>query len=104
MTGSDRLTRLDQNVPHLCPSCGFELDFDPRGRNPHSEKACPCCGIHFGYDDRLGDPDAAYARWRQRWIDSGKRWWGKAPAPADFNADKQLAKLTDVPPGNNAGT
>jgi hypothetical protein len=104
MTGSDRLTRQDQNVPHLCPSCGFELHFNPRGRTPHSEKACPCCGIHFGYDDQLGDPDAAYARWRERWIDSGKRWWAKTPAPANFNADEQLAKLTNAEPENNPGT
>jgi hypothetical protein len=93
MGGSDRITSADSNLPFLCPACGFELDFNPRGRNRHTEKVCLCCGIYFGYDDQADDPEAVYARWRQRWIDLGKRWWGRAPVPPDFNPDKQLSKL-----------
>jgi hypothetical protein len=83
------------NPPYLCPACGFQLEFDPRGRTLETAAICPCCGIHFGHDDQIGDPEAAYTKWRAWWIIWGQRWWSNDPPPPDFNPDKQLAKLIE---------
>jgi hypothetical protein len=80
----------------LCPVCGFKLDFKPWAEAAAKEKeqVCPCCGIHFGYDDQNEkEREAVYLTWRERWIEDGRRWWSKIPAPVDFNPPWQLARL-----------
>lgn len=77
----------------VCPVCGNQLNFTPWAGDVQSEKSCPCCGIHFGYDDLDVDRrSATYRAFRRRWLSYGKRWWSD-PAPTDFDADKQLARL-----------
>jgi hypothetical protein len=78
----------------LCPACGYKLEFMPWKDGKAKEKPCPCCGIHFGHDDVNEEKrEATYLLWRERWIDTGRRWWSAGAPPSDFNPPWQLARL-----------
>jgi len=86
------LTRL--YADRICPACGFKLDFTPWEGNKIQERPCPSCGLFFGFDDIREDKrEEVYLIARKRWIENGKRWWSKPPAPTDYNPDQQLANL-----------
>ena len=58
----------------LCPVCGYKLDFKPWSGEDR-ERHCPCCGIHFGDDDADElKREATYLKWRDHWINNGRRW------------------------------
>src|SRR5260370_37205561 len=91
------LTRLCEGS--ICPACGFQLDFKPWVGEAGSHEICPSCGIHFGYDD-CGGGDLSrrirvYSDWRQRWLDSGMKWWSKGEEPDDWNPKTQIERLDD---------
>ncbi len=83
---------------HLCPACGYVLDFPPWNGPSSSDEICPCCGIHFGYDDATGgspgERQAVYARWRHIWISNGMKWFSRWRRPRpDWDAREQLKRI-----------
>jgi hypothetical protein len=95
---SQTLTKLCE--ASICPACGFQLDFKPWSGDSASDEICPSCGIQFGYDDFASGDLAGrlqvYLSWRQRWIDSGMRWWSKRSEPANWNPKVQIERLSYV--------
>jgi hypothetical protein len=84
-----------------CPVCGYagliEPPVDVTGSPTYS--ICPCCGTQFGADDL----EKQHAELRKEWLQSGAQWWSQnEPAPADWDANTQLAAagLTDGGPRN----
>jgi hypothetical protein len=79
-----------------CPVCGWpELNEPPRSpEGAASFEICPCCGFQFGYDDDARGQ--TYEQARIRWITSGTPWWSNSrPAPENWNASRQLARVFD---------
>lgn len=81
----------------LCPVCGYNLGFEAWRDNSPSDEICPSCGIQFGYDD-MADNDEferkkIHKKWREKWIESGMKWYSKRPIPEDWDPEKQLKKL-----------
>jgi Immunity protein 27 len=83
----------------ICPACGFQLDFKPWSGEYASLEICPSCGIQFGYDDCAGgessDQLRVYLDWRQRWVDSGMKWWSQSGKPTDWNPKSQIERLAN---------
>ena len=84
---------------HLCPACGYILDFPPWNGPSSSDEICPCCGIQFGYDDEAGgdlvERQAVYERWRGTWIANGMKWFSKGRCPsAGWDANAQLKRVS----------
>ena len=87
---------------HLCPVCGYGLDFAPWIEGSAADEICPCCGIQFGYDDSVGDnlelQQAVYERWRNDWIQHGMQWFSKGrKPPIDWNPKCQMKELISQP-------
>ncbi|HSI13899.1 MAG TPA: hypothetical protein VK961_17770 [Chthoniobacter sp.] len=81
-------------MKHTCPVCGWpELHEPPRSASgAASFELCPCCGFEFGFDD--DDQGLTYEQARTRWIAGGMKWWSSSrPAPAEWNASRQLARV-----------
>ena len=81
-------------MKHPCPVCGWpKLAEPPRSESGGASfEICPCCGFEFGVSD--DDQGISHEQWRERWIRDGMKWWSPAtPAPARWNAKRQLAKL-----------
>ena len=79
-------------MKHTCPICGWpELHEPPRNDfGGASFEICPCCGFEFGFDD--DDQGVTYEQARKRWSGGGMQWWSPSrPAPAPWNATRQLA-------------
>jgi len=84
---------------HLCPVCGFGLEFEPWRGASAADEICPSCGIHFGYDDAAGGDGekraAIYGEWRQKWIAKGMPWSSVGqPPPSAWDPGENLARLT----------
>ena len=94
-----RVVLIPMSLSHLCPACGYELDFAPWKDQSSSDEICPCCGIQFGYDDAAGDSpterQVVYELWRSTWIANGMKWFsrGRRPRP-DWDAREQLKRLS----------
>ncbi len=104
------------SVQMRCYACGFELDeypYEPIHLIPNPSVICPSCGIHYGYDDQgAGDviPDELAATewkfgdethkkiihfWRQRWSDSGMKFWSPRPLPKNWDPIKQMENIPE---------
>lgn len=82
-------------MSYTCPVCGWpELSEPPYDESGcASFEICPCCGVEFGYDDAV--KGETHERARARWIAGGMKWWSTSrPAPKDWNAPRQLARLS----------
>jgi hypothetical protein len=99
----------DADGVFLCPVCGCggdlqENSFGLRGGRICTS-ICRCCHYEPGFDD---DPAASAQAlptvamsidaYRRAWVDAGKPWRGRLPAPTEFNADHQLARLLAAAP------
>ena len=78
-----------------CPVCGYDRLTEP----PYSHKSglgsydiCSSCGYEYGVTD--DDEGITHEQWRQRWIDSGMKWWSPLKPPADWDPIAQLARVT----------
>jgi hypothetical protein len=103
---------------HLCPVCGYpELAVAPYYEaGVPSFSLCPSCGVEFGFDDDAGacgedlapglvgehsasNPayvEAAHAKLRQRWIESGMKWWSSSiRAPENWDPRAQLKRVSE---------
>lgn len=73
---------------YICHVCGFdglnEEPYEDNGRIP-SHNICDCCGCQFGYDDN--------ERHRQRWIDSGGKWFNPNLKPHAWDMKEQLKEI-----------
>jgi hypothetical protein len=84
---------------HLCPACGYILDFPTWNSPSSSDEICPCCGIQFGYDDGAGgnpvERPAVCEQWRGTWIANGMKWFSKGRRPkAGWDANEQLKRIS----------
>ena len=84
----------------LCPTCGYNLGFEPWRDDIPSHRICPSCGIHFGYDDvpaasgLQGTRAEIYRLWRKRWIEGGMEWFSRSrQPPTDWEPRQQLRKI-----------
>ncbi|MEI6537068.1 MAG: hypothetical protein WCN98_17135 [Verrucomicrobiaceae bacterium] len=78
----------------VCPVCGYtKLQEPPRSASGGgSYEICPSCAFQFGVDD--DDKEITFAEARKRWIAGGMKWSSRGqPAPEDWSAEVQLAKL-----------
>ena len=89
------MTDLDAIYESMwCPACGYQLDFKPWDGPSASDEICPSCGIQFGYDDAgPGDRRDCYRQWRELWQASGSLWRSSNPCPANYDPERQLARL-----------
>ena len=78
---------------YMCPVCGFdslaEPAFDEHGLP--SYEVCPCCGFEFGFDS--SNEPAAFARYRNKWLESGAVWFISRMKPKAWDKLKQLKNL-----------
>lgn len=86
------------NREHLCPVCGYDLDFQSWDGQSPSDEICPCCNIQFGYDDAAGGDTERrreiHAKWRADWIDAGMPWRGHGhAAPNGWDPRKQCERI-----------
>lgn len=73
----------------FCRVCGYELEFSPWGESNDTPtyEICPCCGAEFGYDDYTPESIKTY---REKWIQSGAKWFNPEMKPGNWNLEKQL--------------
>ena len=78
---------------YICLVCGFGgLKEPPYSKQDEpSYEICPCCGFEFGFDAD-NDPEA-FAAFRQRWIDSGAKWFMPKRRPKNWDLKKQLLDI-----------
>jgi hypothetical protein len=88
------------NTLHICPVCGYTLDFEPWDEESPSDEICPSCGTQFGYTDAIrfrgSDTEikARYYELRQKWIDAGMIWdKGRSTPPPNWDPEKQLKNI-----------
>jgi hypothetical protein len=81
---------------YTCPVCGYpRLINDP---DDLLHEICPSCGIQFGLHTPGPGADPVmtaeiYARWRQKWTDSGMQYHGPEPPPPGWNPEQQLRNI-----------
>lgn len=70
---------------HLCPVCGYRLQFPPSDYN-----ICSCCGTEFGYDDGC----LSHEELRAEWLRAGVAWWSPVEsAPEGWDPYTQVSNL-----------
>ncbi|MEW4415272.1 hypothetical protein [Clostridium sp. AN503] len=79
-------------MKYMCPICNynglFEKPYDENGNG--SYEICPCCDFEFGCDD-FPDKEKQQDMWKQKWIDSGCKWFSKSRKPPEgWDAHIQL--------------
>lgn len=80
---------LNKKTVFICPVCMYpdldEAPYDSFGCASYN--ICPCCGTEFGYDDS----SVTHLALRQRWRESGMRWWSVSQSPPQgWSAELQL--------------
>jgi len=82
-------------MDHTCPVCGYVGLYEPPRSletGAGSDEICPSCGFQFGFDD--DDRGISYEQWRQKWRDSGMRWFSTGRKPPDgWDPSEQLARV-----------
>jgi uncharacterized Zn finger protein (UPF0148 family) len=84
-----------------CPVCGYPKFIELHAEGSATYDICPCCGFESGVDGIGRDRNERNSTFRQRWIESGARWWSTAREPEPgWNALDQLraAGLTETDP------
>ncbi|BCG59454.1 hypothetical protein [Paenibacillus sp. URB8-2] len=82
---------------YICHVCGYpELNEPPWGINGESSSfnICPCCGFEYGYDDCQLE---AYEKNKQKWINSGAKWFDEDIKPGGWSIDTQLKNIKMIP-------
>lgn len=81
------------NKLFICKVCGYDYGdyiWGEDGKIPSFE-ICPCCGTEFGYEDAS---EVAIVSQRQRWLDSGKKWFLSNKKPQNWDSLNQLKNLS----------
>ena len=86
---------MPKNDALKCRVCGWTHASPPWGENGSSPtfEICSCCGTEFGYEDANAD---AIKSARQRWIDSGGKWFSPAMRPSGWSLEEQLESIPAV--------
>ena len=82
-----------------CHVCGFDLGYPPWGEDGRTASfdICPCCGCEFGYEDCR---ESGVVSHRERWAQSGYKWFDPKERPADWNSSEQMKAVpSTLPPG-----
>jgi hypothetical protein len=76
---------------NVCRICGLlqETPWGEDGKTP-SFDICACCGVEFGYED--SSLKAIYA-YRQKWLDTGAKWYLLEFLPENWDLDEQLKNI-----------
>jgi hypothetical protein len=87
-----------------CRVCGYRgLSKPPYERESGaSDEICSSCGIQYGFDDAGRDEvyedmmfkEKVYTYWRNRWIQSGCKWYSKGVRPPkNWDPHEQLKRV-----------
>jgi len=83
---------------YICPVCGYdgleELPYNEYG-NP-SYEICHCCGFEYGFDDL--DQGYSFKKYREDWIEDGKKWFSPENKPDNWNYNSQIEKIRIASP------
>lgn len=78
---------------YYCTICGLALEnFAPWSQDNKTPtyNICPCCGVEWGNEDYTSESCKEY---RNKWIESGAKWFDPQKKPANWNLKKQLRNI-----------
>lgn len=83
---------LNNKEVMYCRVCGLKQGEPPWGEDGRSPTYdyCACCGVEFGYGDATVE---ACRRWREKWIEGGKKWSKPDKMPSEWSFLEQIRKV-----------
>lgn len=80
-----------RNSTH-CLVCGLDQGAFAWENNIPSHNICDCCGTEFGYHDCMLEGIKEH---RNRWIDSGYKWFWPKSKPENWDPKRQLENIPE---------